>query len=52
MWLGTCVPPQAEDVESDLDSRVDLVSLEEGLELSPATLATVGNKPVLAKLGL
>ena len=52
MQLGTSIPPPVEDVESDLDFGVDLVSQEEGLELSPATSATVGTKPVLAKLGL
>ena len=52
MRLGTSVPPPVEDVESDLHSGVDLVSQEEGLKLSPATSATVGTKPVLAKLGL
>ena len=52
MLLGTSVPPPIENVESDLDSGVYLVSQEEGLELSPVTSATMGTKPVLSKLGL
>ena len=52
MRLGTFVPPPEEDVEPDLDSGVDLVSQEKGLEFSPATSATVDTKSVLAKLEL